>query len=376
MRASLLAFLTVLAFIACDENPGPPAMLDLVSAQDIGILETNAKIGGRDGGYSGLFGSRSVWLYGDTILVEADAQGHTWLNNSWSWTEDLDPAGGITGFHERTDAADAPTEFFPLTAEEAAYNAAHYGSEGCAEEPCGARWAMWPGPIVEDPARSRALIFYGKVHAAPGDMNFYGVGHSLAVWEDFDAAPARPEVRPGTDEPTLLFAQDEPAFGSAAVIHDGYLYAYACDLDWLTKPCKLARVPLADALVRSEWRFWDGTAWSEDIGDAKALFDGNDIMSVFRCPFSGVFVAIYAQPMDAKAMLRTAPAPEGPWSRAVKLFDAKKPEGGDWVYDILAHPEYAEDDGLTQYLTYSRSTAFFRSEIRVVKVKLKDMGVE
>lgn len=371
-----IALLLGAVIAACAENPAPPSALGVVSAEFIGTLETNAKIRGRDGGYSGVFDGRSVWLYGDTILGEADAQGRTWLNNSWSWTADLDPAGGITGFHERLDDADAPTEFFPLTEEEAVYNALHYGSEGCAEEPCGARWAMWPGPIVADPDRSRALIFYGKIHAAPGDFNFYGVGNGLAVWEDFDQSPVRPEVRPGTDEPTLLFSQDEPSFGSAAVVHEGYLYAYACDLDWLTKPCKLARVPLADATDRSKWRFWDGGGWSEQLSAAKPVFDGNDIMTVFRCPFAGVFVAIYSQPMDAKTMLRTAPAPEGPWSRTVKLFDNKEPEGGGWVYDALAHPEYAQNDGLTQYVTYSRSTGFFLSEIRVVKVVLKDMGIE
>ena len=374
--AIFIALLIITASISCDDNPGPPAALGLVSATDIGPLELNPKIGGRDGGYSGVFNGRSVWLYGDTILKEADAQGHTWLNNSWSWTADLDPAGGMTGFNERLDDADAPTEFFPLTEEEAIYNELHYGSEGCAEEPCGARWAMWPGPIVADSARSRALIFYGKIHAAPGEMNFYGVGNGLVVWEDFDAAPTRPEVNPGADEPTLLFSKEEPTFGSAAIVVADMLYAYACDLKDYAKPCKVGRVPLADALDRSAWRFWDGAAWQEKIGRAQALFDGNDIMTVAWCPFAGVYIAIYSQPMDAKTMLRTAPAPEGPWSRAVKLFDAQKPDGGDWVYDALAHPEYAQNDGLTQYVTYSRSTGFFRSEHRVVKVELADVRSE
>ena len=73
-------------------------------------------------------------------------------------------------------------------------------------------------------------------------------------------------------------------------------------------------------------------------------------------------------------MMRTAPAPQGPWSGPVKLFDAQEPEGGGWVYDALAHAEYATDGGLTQIVTYSRSTGFFQSEVRVVKVKLEQAG--
>ncbi|MCP4536473.1 MAG: hypothetical protein GY832_04945, partial [Chloroflexi bacterium] len=42
--------------------------LALVAATELGVLETSAWIRGRDGGYSGVFEGRSVWLYGDTTL--------------------------------------------------------------------------------------------------------------------------------------------------------------------------------------------------------------------------------------------------------------------------------------------------------------------
>lgn len=40
---------------------GPPAEARVVSATDLGVLETNSLITARDGGYSAIFAGRSVW---------------------------------------------------------------------------------------------------------------------------------------------------------------------------------------------------------------------------------------------------------------------------------------------------------------------------
>ena len=367
--AVMLACVMPLA-AGCGGDGGPQASLAVMGAADIGQLETSPIIRGRDGGYSGRFEGHSVWLYGDTALEAPDAQGRTWLNNSWSYTDDTDAADGVTGFLERPDSAQAPQEFFPLTDEERQYNDAHYG-DPCAQEPCGARWAMWPGSLVYDAEGARALVFYGKIHAAPGDFNFYGVGHSLAVWSRFEDAPVRPVVRAQAAEPTLLFQDDEPAFGSGAFIAEGYLYAYACELDGFDKPCKLARVLPAQALQRDAWSFFaGGGAWSADVRDAKAVFNGSDMVTVYWNTYLGCYLAVYSQPMDAVTRLRTAPRPEGPWSRAVTAFRAQKPEGGGWVYDAVAHPEFDLDGGRVIHVTYSRSTGFLQGEFRVVRVEL------
>ena len=39
-------------------------------------------------------------------------------------------------------------------------------------------------------------------------------------------------------------------------------------------------------------------------------------------------------------------------------------------YDALAHPEFQQEDGRVQYVTYSRATGFFLSEVRVVRVEV------
>ncbi len=370
-RNGIWMALPLLVTCACGGD-GPPPDLAVKNVTELGPMPEHPFIRGRDGGYSAFVFGRSVWVYGDTVLETADAQGSNWHNNSFQWTEDLDAADGLSGFETSEDAAGAPREFLPQTVEEHAYNQAHRG-DPCQETPCGARWALWPSALVWDAGQQRAIAFYSKIHAEPGDFNFYGVGSSLAVWSRFEDLPVRPELSPGSGEPTLLFAGDEPSFGSAAVIDGGWLYAYACQMEGFSKPCRLARVTPAQVTERSAWEFYAGQGqWSLEISRAEPVFEGNDILSVSYNPHLQRFLAVYNQPMDHRVMVRTAPAPEGPWSGALEAFATLTPEGDPdgWIYDAQAHREFEQEGGRIQYVSYSRSTGFLQSEVRLVKLEL------
>lgn len=355
-----------------DPEKGPPPEVWVKSAIDLGILETVSSITMRDGGYSAVFDGRSVWLYGDTFLNIANADNNTLLSNTWSWTSDVDASDGIRGFQERVDYAGAPETLFSLTDEEHTFNELHKG-ENCTAAPCNARWAIWPGAIVVDPETDWAYVFYGKVYAEPGDFNFNTVGHSISVWKNFNESPQRPLFNRVDKYPTLLFGENEPAFGSAALIVDAMLYVYGCDIDGTVKPCRLARVPVGEALDPAAWTYYSGDDnWSPDLKNATAIFNGNDIMSVFYNTYSQRYLAIFSQPLEAQTRLRTAPSPAGPWSRPVKVFDAIPPNNANgWVYDALAHPEFTQNNSPMLYITYSRQTAFLRSEVRLVAVELE-----
>jgi hypothetical protein len=341
------------------------------TTESLGILPQSSAIQGRDGGCSGMAFGHSVWTYGDTVLNVDDEDGTNWHHNSYSITDDLDGKDGIGGFTERTDSAGAPRYFIAPTADEAKFNADHRG-DACAVAPCGARWAVWPGPPIWDAERNRALIFYGLIHAEPGDFNFQGVGQSIAVWDAFDADPARPELAPGTDHPTILFGEDEPGWGTAAVIDGDQLYAFACDSDesGLAPPCYLARVPAANALERAAWRFFDGDGWSSDEANPAALFDGAPSVSVEHNEYLGQWTATYAEPLSNDVVMRTAPDLTGPWSDAALLFVADKPDGS--AYDANVHRELEEQGGKVMYVTFSRSNGqgWFGSEFPLVKVTL------
>ena len=375
LRIALVLAVLVLLGGGCRRPPAGPAPAFTVAAtRDLGAMPQAAAIKGRDGGYSGFFAGRSIWLFGDTVLAAAGEDGTSWRNNTASYTGDLDASDGIGGLSEDLDSKGAPREFFPQTTDEHAFNVAHsevlLGKDGC-QKPCGARWALWPGPLVGDTARQRALILYTEIYGEPGDWNFHSVGTGIATWEGAGKPVSRPEVRPGTAHPTLLFQENEPGFASAAAIHDGQLYLFGCGGS--NKECRLARAPLESILDRSGWTFFaGGERWATKPDEATTLFEGMDMTSVHWNSSLQSWLAVYSPPFANQLMMRSAPQLTGPWSAAVKVADLLAPAtSGDFAYSGLGHAEYARDGGQFEVATYYRSTGSWQGEIRLLELELR-----
>jgi hypothetical protein len=361
------------AAAGCGGSSAPPAAI-VGATRDLGPLAFAPAIRDRDGGFSAGWAGRSVWVFGDTVLATAAADGETWRSSTFCTTTDLDATDNLAPLEDPLDAAGAPGEFLPFTADEQAFNDAHFSNKvraTCTQD-CGARWALWPGPVVPDPAGGGgALVFYAKVSARPGAFNFNVVGTSLATWASPDARPVRPAGGPDAAEPTLLFGADEPNLAAAALAVGDQLYAYAC-AGGFSSPCLLARAPFAHATERAAWTFLGaGDLWTTDAHAAKTVFDGATMMTVAWNDALGAYLAIYSAPVSSDLMYRTAPAPEGPWSDAQLLFHAMPPTTADaWAYSGLAHAELARAGGLTQVVSYFRETGFLAGEIRLVEVTL------
>jgi len=385
MRRTLLILLPVLvvvaltpgcAFLPSSSNSGPPPDLSISQVKDLGVVPTNPDILGRDGALSTLFQGYSVWLYGDTFLAKPDAQDRTLLSDSWSFTADLSAQGGLSGFMERLDSTGAPTMILPETPAEQAYNQAHNVNQ-CEEQPCGARWALWPSSIVVNPANNSALIFYMVVMAQPGAFNFQGIGTSVATWQNIQQQPQRLALNPPivSGHRDLMFTENDPEFGTAAFVRDGTLYVYGCGI--LTNSfdigCRLAKVNPSSAQDRNAWTFFAGNGnWSSNVSDAVPVFNGGG--SVSWNSYLQRYVAVYSQVFSRNVMIRTAPNPEGPWSREVVAFVAMQPSSGN-VYDAHAHSEYDLNGGQTIFVSYSRATpAPFSSEVRLVSLNLQRPG--
>ena len=376
-----LLILLLVAFFAgspsCGSNSGPSPNATVVKATDLGTIPTNPDILGRDGASSTFFQGYSVWLYGDTFLAKPNAEDRTLISDSWSYTADLNAADGITGFRERLDSEGAPAMILTETPTEEAFNQAHNGNP-CRQQPCGARWALWPSSIVTDPATNHALVFYMVVYAQPGSFNFQGLGESVALWQDFQQQPQRPTFVPPIvpKHPDLMFAESEPTFGTAAFISNGMLYVYGCGTpaNGSDKGCRLARVDPAKVQNRNAWTFYTGNgSWSSQDANTVSVFTGGSIMSVSWNNYLHNYVAVYSPPFSQNVKLRTSLAPEGPWSAEITAFVAMQPASGN-VYDAHAHSEYDAAGGQTIYVTYSRSTGTFTSEVRLVAVKFQPSG--
>ena len=382
---SLCVLLTTFSLISCGGGGGgesageapPPANAELVigAVREIGAVSQNPAILNRDCGFSAVFQGQSVWLFGDTVLDVPGAENVEMISNSLSCTFDIDAGDGLAAFSDMVDPVGAPATFFPLTEDEIAYNKRHVG-EFCEEEPCNAGWLIWPGTIIVDDDKELAYVFYHKVMNLPGPWNFKHVGHSIAVWKSPAEPPERPVFNIVESDPTLLFPENgEPGFGSAAVVLDKDVFVYGCELDaaTLTKPCHVARVPVANILDKTAWLFYTGDGnWSSDPMQSQEIFNGSEMMSVSFNPYINRFVVVHSEPLGATAMIRTAPHPEGPWSAPTKLFSVDAPENSNgWVYDFLAHPEFSQDNGRIMYITYSKKIDELYSELRLVAIELE-----
>jgi hypothetical protein len=352
-----------------------PPQASVAQATDLGVIATNPDITARDGAYSGLFQGVSVWLYGDTFLAKPNADSQTLISDSWSYTSDLQvQSSGITGFQDGLDTSKSPAMILHETAAESANNQAHSGNP-CQQQPCGERWALWPSSIVADSVNDRAMIFYSLVNAQPGSFNFQAAGNSVALWQNLQSAPVRPMFPSPVvaDHPDLMFNENEPNFGSAAFLDSGMLYIYGCGVptNGADKGCRLARVYPAQIQNRSAWTYYAGNGvWSPELSNAISVFNGFNILSVSWNSFLGCYLAIYSQPFSQNVMIRTSPRPEGPWSGEAVVFTAMAPASGN-VYDAHAHSEYDANGGETIYVTYSRSTGFLTSEVRLVALHLQ-----
>jgi hypothetical protein len=363
----------VLTNLSCGSN-GPPPALKIVSVTDLGTIPTNPDILGRDGALSAVFQGYSVWLYSDTFLAHPNADGRTLISDSWSFATDLNAQDGIGGFQERLDSSGAPAMILVETPAEYTFNQAHNGNP-CQEQPCGARWALWPSSMVTDSVNNQALVFYMLVSALPGNFNFQALGNSVAVWQNFSQLPQRPSFDPPfvPNHPDLMFTQDEPNFGSASLIAAGTLYIYGCGIPTNSsdKGCRLAKVDPANVLNRSAWNFYAGNGnWSSQLSSAISILPDSNILSVSWNDYLQQYVAIYSQLLSNNVMIRTAPQPEGPWSGERTAFVAMQPVSGN-VYDARSHSEYDLNGGQTIFVTYSRSIGSFSSEVRLVSMQLQ-----
>jgi hypothetical protein len=219
---------------------------------------------------------------------------------------------------------------------------------------------------VPDPERQRAFAFYDWVtlgltyeHLTPfgdRDEEVSGAlgGTSLAVWRDPEES-ARLQVGSGGGD-RLVFGDDEPRWGDAALRAETWLYAYACDP---FKGCLLGRVPFDQVLQRNAWTFYTRSGvWLSDWRKAQPVPGLNNVdhLSVQWNGYLGQYLAILSKEEssfddDVKIRFSVAARPEGPWSAPfAELASAQVVVGTTRA--VGHHPEMAQDNGRIEYLTY------------------------
>ncbi len=271
------------------------------------------------------------------------------------------------------DSSGALERFIPFTADEINYNTTHNSSHCTAPTHCGASLALWPGPIVYDPATQQVVVPFGEIVRGGDISGFQGVGAGLAVGKIAHNGYmdlSRPIENPGSSTPTLLWSAGEQSFTDESFILNGYYYAYGGKGVFVTTEELLARVPVAELLQKSAWTYYAGNGvWSSNVADAVDVFDGGAAgSSVFFDAYLNEWIAIYAGNFTDYIYYRAANAPEGPWSDQALLFTGITGYNNNADYAAHAHPEFSPANGQTEYVDYVHSAGAFRQNLPLLKV--------
>ena len=346
---------------------GAPPIPQVESVTPMGTVTQTPLVQGRDGTFSALINGRSYWLFDDTAMTKANATGNNFIDNTMSWTTNLDATKGITLNGNYLDSTGVPTEFMPYLPWEASYNAAH-SSSNCTDTPCGAEFAMWPGPLVPDPARNRSLIFYNEIWRVAGQSTWTEIGVGIAIWQN--GKITRPVVNPGTKYPVLMWTGAQTGYAGGWATVGDTLYAYGCAAGFLVQNCSVAQVALESVTVPADWTYYTASGgWSANQADAVTLFQGGAAgNSVFYDDYLGMYVAIYSGVYSDDVFYRVSYNPWGPWSNQTQIFVGLPGWEGNADYATLAHPEFAQGNGQTQYITYVQDTGFLQQVLQLVQV--------
>jgi hypothetical protein len=347
--------------------PSIPAIQSIVP---MGTVTQDPLIYGRDGTFSARIGDRSYWAFNDTAMRAYNVDGHNFISNTLAWTDSLNASNGIYLNHDHLDKTGVPIEYMPFTAAEQQFNYAHDPNH-CTATPastCGEDYAIWPGPLVAIPGTTMAYQFYGKVFRGGDVQGFQPLGAGIAL--EIGGKFIRPVEAPGTTDPTLMWQGDEVAYAGGALVESGLLYAIGCQGGFLVENCRVARVPVLEVLSKPAWRYYaGGGTWSSDPNAAITVFQGGAAgNSVFYDKALHQYLAIYSGIFNNNVYYRAAPHPWGPWSDETLLFVGQQGQSGTANYAALAHPEFEEDDGLTEYVTYVQTTGFLQQDLQLVKV--------
>ena len=367
MKKCASVFLSMAGFTAALAQTGPPPIPVLQSVTPMGIVTQDPLVQGRDGTYSALMNGKSVWLFNDTALTQNNASGTNFFSNSMAWATNLNASSGITLNGNYVDSSGAPAQFFPFLPWETQYNAEH-SSSNCTATPCGAEFAIWPGPLVPDVARNRALIFYDEIWRSPTYSGWINIGEGVAIWQD--GKITRPVVNAGSQYPTLMFTGTQVGFSAGWVTSGDMLYMYGNLGGFLIEDTQVAQVPLESVTTPSAWTYYAGNnTWSSSASDAVTVFNGGAAgSSIFYDTYLGMYVAIYSGVFNSNLYYCVSYQPWGPWSAQTQFYTGLAGYQNNADYAALAHPEFAQGNGQTEYVTYVQDTGFLAQQLQLLQI--------
>jgi len=325
-----VSWILLLGFAACG-LPEAPVDASLWPEADPLFHADPDWIGG-DGAYSVDLGrGRILWLFGDSFIAHTPARvrSEAWfVRNSLALQTGLDPSVASMRFVVPVDGQGVARSFLPEQ---------------------GAQW-FWPGHGIR--LGDALVLFYERVQSPPGDPT----GFESAGWT------ARLVTAPD-DDPLQWVLQpvQEPANGwgvqlGGAVVSGGevvFVYGIRGNPHQIFVAQLQASDVAAGDLSRPAW--WQGQRYEVGAEPVTIIADGAPEFSVHHDAQRKAWVMIESHGYgDSTIVLRTAPAPEGPWTGPEEVFHPPESDAPEaFVYAAKGHPGLSGADMVVTYVPSS-----------------------
>jgi hypothetical protein len=320
-----------------------------------------------DGNVSGAAGGTTVWAFGD-----AGACGD---NPNITNVGGRGQPGRTAAGPQQVDATRVGTcyqEVVPHTAEEVAYDTAHWCDPAQGGLCDWSRTINWPSGVVGTPDGG-ALVFFNKginscLVAGCWGSTTIGTGvvkvSAANVAAGTIVADRSAAASPAGCNPTCLFTHDpaNPDPGrlfSRPMVDGDYVYAYSHATEDDVPTLRVARALLADAQNTGAWQYWNSSDWDGTAPGQPLTRQGTQyaVHSVSYNPYLDKYLAmewIWADPY-----VSLADDPTGPWSPPVKLHETVACAGapselGYWPRTPFIHAELSTNGGRSLALSYAR----------------------
>ncbi len=195
-----------------------------------------------------------------------------------------------------------------------------------------------------------------------GAWGFRSIGTWLASVENLDASPARWKISTKKLPFVTLPDGEAVSLGSATLQSGGFVYIYGYSNQTNSTAQKkliLARVPKNELNNSDEWEFFSNGSWAKNFAKATPIFSGAPPEgSVSWQPYLNKFVFVYTDGIWGKIVMRTADAPQGPWSGPTTLYQCPEMKISPQVFCYAAkgHPELsATNELLISYASNSEN---------------------
>jgi len=306
----------------------------------------------RDGGAVGSLGGKIVWYFSDT--------GYYYNGAMKGFYDNTVSIGNVT---QPLNVSTPERYGIPYTATESAYNTQYKNSP---------RIVIWPTSGVVEVSPGFGVIFVKKGYYGSATKTNQTTNETYTVPTP-DAGMVLSTVVIGADGyPVATRVSDQPFFpntgpnyGDLASAKDSiYIYLFSIDNQGGNNyNVFVARALLANATVLSAYQYYDASsksygAVSPMVNETtKAVFTQYLGLNanIYYSTYHGMWIMWYGTGGGHSVFYSSAPAPEGPWAKGIKVYTSPLPIPLNYTYAVTGNNLY-DATGKSAYIQFTWPT--------------------